>query len=94
MVSILSIVLIVVLVQYHLHLHLLKKWLEINEKKWIKKYVDLNLSLNKTDGEFIHTKKTIFEKSNEMLKYVRYTMGWKRLQRQSILLLASSKKHI
>jgi len=39
-----------------------RKWLEINEKKWIKKYADLKLSLNKTDGEFIHTKKTIIEK--------------------------------
>ena len=39
-----------------------RKWLEINEIKWIEHYNKLELCLNRTKGEFIETRKTLIEK--------------------------------
>jgi len=39
-----------------------RKWLELNEKKWIEHYNNLGLCLNRTKGEFVDTRRTLLEK--------------------------------
>ena len=39
-----------------------RKWLEINEMKWIEHFNKLELCLNRTKGEFIETRTTLIEK--------------------------------
>jgi hypothetical protein len=38
-----------------------RKWLEVNEKKWIEHFNQLGLCINRTKGEFVDTKKTLLE---------------------------------
>jgi len=38
-----------------------RKWLELNEIKWIEHYNRLELCLNRTKGEFVDTRKTLIE---------------------------------
>jgi len=49
-----------------------RKWLEINEIKWIEHFNKLELCLNRTKGEFIETKTTLIEKEkiNSLIKKV------------------------
>jgi len=49
-----------------------RKWLELNERKWIEHYNNLGLCLNRTKGEFVDTRRTLLEKEiiNQEIKKV------------------------